>query len=90
MNNYTKDFLEAGYSHSIFHKNEVLESNQCGCFYCLKVFNPGEIVEWIDEDNPKGITALCPFCGIDSVIGDRSGFPVTDKDFLIQMHGLYF
>ena len=41
------------------------------------VFKPADILEWTDDDQ----TALCPNCGIDSVIGDKSGYPVTDLDF---------
>ncbi|HEY5771822.1 MAG TPA: cytoplasmic protein, partial [Chitinophagaceae bacterium] len=62
----------------------------CGCFYCVGIFKSAEIIEWTDEDNPKGQTALCPICGIDSVIGDKSNFPITDKNFLNQMHSFYF
>ncbi len=38
---------------------------------------PREIAEWIDEDaEGVGHRALCPDCGIDSVIGSLSGFPI--------------
>ncbi|MFT3808618.1 MAG: hypothetical protein QM698_01740 [Micropepsaceae bacterium] len=43
------------------------------------------IEDWCDDDD----TALCPKCGIDSVIGDASGFPV-ERAFLIQMRARYF
>jgi acetone carboxylase gamma subunit len=36
-----------------------------------------------------GTTALCPYCGIDSVIGDKSGFPIT-KEFLEKMYQHWF
>ena len=87
---YQRDYLEAAHKHCIFHNNEISKSDFCGCFYCLVIFKSTEIVEWTDEDNPKGQTALCPLCGIDSVIGDKSNFPVTDKNFLNQMHSFYF
>lgn len=37
----------------------------CGCFYCISVFSPKEITEWIIGDNPcdKYGTAICPHCG---------------------------
>jgi hypothetical protein len=31
------------HKHSIRHRDEVLTSDVCGCFYCLAVFAPGEI-----------------------------------------------
>lgn len=75
--------------HSIRHRQEVLGSQTCGCFYCLSVFTPGEIVEWTDETEGVGQTALCPRCGIDSVIGSSSGYTIS-KDFLSQMHQHWF
>jgi hypothetical protein len=62
----------------------------CGCFYCRAIHPPSEITEWVDEDPAGGgQTALCPRCGIDSVIGDSSGFPVT-LEFLEEMHRCWF
>jgi hypothetical protein len=36
-----------------------------------------------------GQTAICPRCGIDSVIGDESGYPVT-REFLAAMKAHWF
>lgn len=75
---------------SIFHKAELLDSEQCGCFYCKKVFPPSEIKEWVDTDRPeKEQTALCPYCAIDSVIGSKSGYPI-DETFLAKMNEHWF
>jgi len=48
------------------NKKYILNSKKCGCFYCEKIFEPKEIISWIDE----GKTAECPYCGIDSVLPD--------------------
>jgi hypothetical protein len=87
---FENNTLEGAHKHSIFNKAEILQSNLCGCFYCFKSFFPTDIVEWVDKDNPKGMTPLCPHCGIDSVIGDKSGFPITDQNFLAAMNSYYF
>lgn len=58
----------------------------CGCFYCMKFFSPDEIESYIEE---KSGTAICPYCGIDSVIGESSGYPIT-YDFLQQMGEFWF
>ena len=51
------------------HREDVLGSTVCGCFYCCAEFEPGEIHEWVDADEQGlGQTALCPRCGIDAVI----------------------
>jgi hypothetical protein len=33
------------HGHSIRHRDEILTSEQCGCFFCLAVFPPSEIKE---------------------------------------------
>jgi hypothetical protein len=69
------DFVKA-HKHSDFQK-EILRSEKCGCFYCLEIFSPDEIDDWHGEDCKEyEPLALCPKCGIDSIIGDKSGFPM--------------
>lgn len=67
------------------HAELVQASERCGCFYCLKVYQPSEIREWIDQ----GSTALCPHCGIDSVLPEAAGYPLTQQ-FLKQMESYWF
>ncbi|MCZ8537225.1 cytoplasmic protein [Paenisporosarcina quisquiliarum] len=67
------------------HRNELEDSQLCGCFYCLQTFPPSKIEEWVDNEQ----TALCPECGIDSVIGDKSNYPIT-KEFLQGMNKIWF
>lgn len=82
----TPDYV-AAHAFSGNHKPELQRDRICGCFYCLKIFSPSEIEEWLIEDNrvDKRGTAICPHCGIDSVIGESSGYPIT-KEFLQKMH----
>jgi uncharacterized paraquat-inducible protein A len=79
------DSLEAAHKHCRLNRAELQISSHCGCFYCLAVFTPVEIVEWVDE----GQTALCPRCPVDSVIGSAAGYPIT-ADFLLRMHDKWF
>jgi Zn finger protein HypA/HybF involved in hydrogenase expression len=65
------------------YQTEILKSDICGCFRCLKTFTPDQIDQW------HGELALCPMCGIDSVIGSASGFPI-EKEFLSKMHDFWF
>ena len=67
------------------HRKELEKDTVCGCFFCLNIFSPSEIIEWCDHED----TALCPHCGIDSVIGQSSGFPITEM-FLKGMNKLWF
>jgi DNA-directed RNA polymerase subunit RPC12/RpoP len=67
------------------HRKDLEKDKVCGCFYCMKIFNPAEIDEWLDDDD----TAVCPYCGTDSVIGESSGYPITEQ-FLREMHREWF
>jgi hypothetical protein len=82
--NGKNDIIDA-HKHSARNKNELLKDKKCGCFHCMKIFSPKEIVDWIDDDD----TALCPHCSIDAVIGESSGYPITNE-FLEKMHDFWF
>lgn len=82
-----RDYVRA-HAFSGNHRPEIESSEVCGCFYCLSIFKPSEIEEWIDEPQ-GGQTAVCPKCGIDSVIGSRSGFQIN-RGFLERMCDYWF
>ena len=66
------------------HRQAVMLSHTCGCFYCYTLFNPQRVEEWTDD----GCTALCPSCGIDAVL---PGYWVKLTPLLLQqMHAFYF
>ncbi|MCK6641349.1 MAG: hypothetical protein L6Q81_14810 [Bacteroidia bacterium] len=90
MSEYSVEFLVEAHKHSSLHKEEILKSTACGCFYCQFTYHPSKIKMWIDENNPQGATALCANCTIDSVIGSASGFPVTELPFLVAMNKYWF
>lgn len=58
-----------------------------GCFYCLAIFDPQEIEEWIEDEG--GDTALCPRCEIDSVLPESDEYPLA-KNFLRSMYDHWF
>ncbi len=80
-----QDVIDA-HAFSINNEEELMSETKCGCFYCLEIFEPKEIEEWCEDETG---TALCPFCGIDSVIGASSGYPIT-KEFLQAMKEFWF
>jgi len=83
--------IKAAHNKSSNQRDEVLKSECCDCFYCLSIFKPNELIEWVDQDeNGTGQTALCPNCGIDSVLGSNSGYPVNDISFLKEMKSYWF
>jgi hypothetical protein len=83
---YPNEMLEKAHSASIYNRIEVLRSDLCACFCCLSTFKPGAIRVWTD-----GVaTPLCPDCGIDSVLGEQSGYPVQDPAFMLAMKKRWF
>jgi uncharacterized paraquat-inducible protein A len=83
---FDDEALATAHRHSIRQREEIIASGACGCFYCEAIVNPAEIRDWIDENR----TALCPRCGVDALIGDKSGFPATNPAFLKAMHQHWF
>lgn len=70
--------------------DELLRSSVAGCFFWCLVFASSTIDEWVDDDESgHGQTALCPRCGIDSVIGDRSGVEISEM-FMSRMKEYWF
>jgi predicted nucleotidyltransferase len=76
----------AAHDHSLRNREELRRSELCGCFCCCRVFPAEGIHEWVGR---TGEEALCPHCGIDSVIGSASGFPIT-AEFLGRMREYWF
>ena len=73
----------------VWHNYSKIKNDKiCGCIYCLKIFKPSEIYDWTIEPNGDH-TALCPYCNIDSVIGESSGCPITEE-FLNKMNKYWF
>ena len=86
MEKITNEMLEEIHGHSINNKQEIEKSDTCGCFYCKELFVPTEIKEWIQD---KEQTAICPYCKVDSVIGNASGYEIT-KALLDAMSKKWF
>ena len=81
----TPDYI-AAHKYSSNHKEQLLQDRKCGCFYCLRIFNPLKITDWIEDISG---TAMCPYCEIDSIIGESSGYPITEE-FLQKMYDYWF
>ena len=77
------------HSHSMDNYLEIQTSEVCGCFYCLERFSPIEIKEWVNHGDRPIATAVCPKCGIDSIISDASGFKIA-LGLLRKLQRLFF
>ena len=70
----------AAHPFSFKNKAYLLPPQRCGCFSCLAIFRSTELEEndFVPEDNGQ-YTACCPYCGIDSVIGENCGYTITPE-----------
>lgn len=77
------DYLElSNYNFEILENNHNID---CCCVYCFSKFFSIDILEYITEPNSKK-TAICPNCGIDSVIPYASKY--TEDNFKTwHIHG---
>jgi hypothetical protein len=66
----------------------IRKSELAGCYYCCRVFPASTVTKWVCE-NGGGRTAKCPHCETDSVMADRSRFPLT-AEFLKSMEQYWF
>jgi hypothetical protein len=78
--NYSDAVLQEVYDkHSIHNRAEIEASSSCGCFACFGTFAASAVWDWIPSN---GDTGCCPYCTMDTVLGDSTGLPVTDDEFL--------
>ena len=83
-----EQILKEAHSQCRRNKKAVLQSQVCGCFYCISLFPPNRIREWVDKKQ----TPLCPICSIDSVL-PQSVLPthiVSAQTFLQVMYDHWF
>ena len=78
--------LEFWHKLSINHRRLIGKGVVCGCFSCGARFDGGEIEAWTGK---PGEAALCPRCGIDSVLPEAGALEVT-SGLLRKMRGYWF
>jgi hypothetical protein len=90
----TADF-ESLHRYSSNNRELLAKSEAAGCFYCGAMFSASEIKDWVDGKQlntgglETGVTALCPRCGIDSVLPAAAPINLT-QSLLAEMHDHWF
>ena len=71
------------------HNNEIeiLHSKTCSCIFCRQHYDARTVNDWVNDE--RGMSAICPECGMDAVIGDNGGEPL-DKDTLKALNLAFF
>lgn len=88
MPNLTEEQLQSYYSRIHSNDREILNSDTCSCIFCRQTYSARDISDWIS--NPDGtLNAICPICGMDTVIGDRKQGRI-DHDDLKEINLRFF
>lgn len=83
----TPEYLDILRKASLYNRRVVESGARCGCFHCKEMFEGAQVSDWFD----KGLTAVCPKCGIDSVISEASpGVGQLTPEALTAMYDRWF
>ncbi len=75
--------MRTQYERSFSARNELESSALCGCFGCEQIYDPKLIEEWVNDRG--GDTAICPKCGIDSVVPYDVQLDISQELFLEKL-----
>ena len=81
---FTEDYQKMLRARSMNNRGALLDSKECGCFICLKLFDPAQIRSWLNEE-----TALCPYCNVAAVIPESYDYELDDS-LLLAMKEYWF
>jgi hypothetical protein len=81
---YSKELLNQAHKHCSNNRDAINASKVCGCFYCEATYAPSAVRQYVCG----GKDAVCPKCGIDSVLADSS-LEIT-APFLRAMYDRWF
>ena len=83
-----KAVLEGYKSHCANNEIEIIRSKRCGCYFCKKSYSARKVKDWEQGENGRA-SAICPECGMCTVIGDASGVPLS-KELLEEMNKAFY
>jgi hypothetical protein len=67
--------IDLNYCSSLSKNNAGSVGVDCGCFYCIAVIKAGSVIDFVDG----GKTAICPKCGIDSLIPNQTDLAILKQ-----------
>lgn len=85
---YSEEYLKKAHKYCFANRKSIEKSNNCGCFDCCTVFPASQVTNWLKERGNKSDTGWCPYCEMDSLIGDYSH--EINESFLSAMHKRFF
>ena len=79
-----KSQMERLHAYATHNKELIEKSDRCYCFHCKSIMESREIERYLEEK-----TALCPKCGIDSIIPDVIDESI-DETVISEMRDYWF
>lgn len=84
---FTWEEFEDIYKHTKNNEIEIFQSKKCGCLFCTSIFDARKVNEWSGDG--KNASAICPHCGMNTLIGDKSGHQI-DKSTILNASNFIF
>ena len=72
----TREEFTKAIEYATANEENLKNSSKAGCYYCKKIYDASEVLEFLEGER----TALCPKCGIDSVIPSNSPIELTSSN----------
>ncbi len=81
---YSAEFLDEVHEHCFGNEEELRASSNACCIACVQTFDTSLVEEWTRQ------TGWCPVCTFDTLVGDASGYPIAERDFVLAMNKKFF
>ncbi len=79
MANLNEKQLQSFYARTKNNDREILNSDQCSCIFCRQTYSARDINDWVSNEDGT-LNAICPICGMETVIGDRKQGKISHED----------
>ena len=87
---FDEAYLEAAHEHCFGNEPEVRASENACCISCARTFRAELATEAKGQRGWDDLTVFCPVCTFDTIIGDKSGYPVGETEFIAAINRRYF
>ncbi len=77
--------IEQAIKYATSNERALSNSDMAGCYYCKNIYPSNEVTDFLETER----TALCPRCGIDSVIPSNSPIKLSPKN-LSELNKYWF
>lgn len=84
-----EELLKKLHKYCRFNRDLIEKSNKCYCFYCKSTLDAKDLLKPTVQYINGGKSAICPKCGIDSILPDAIDEKIT-KEIIDDMYERFF